>query len=182
MENYCNTCIQLDKNSQNFCGEYYCNEKCKYINPSNKACSQYVKKQENGYQPAGCFITTMICDILGKSDDCIELETLRKIRAILQKLPHDSRGFQSLQIYDQIGPKISKSIAKDGILTSSLILQKHLLPCIKAINDNEIEKAIGIYQNMIKALIKFYNLSQIEVNYDVETPIEDLGKARKRSK
>lgn len=182
MTDYCNTCAQLDKSSQNMWGEYYCNEKCRYIDSSNKACGLYVKKQENGYQPAGCFITTMICDILGKGDDCIELETLRKIRAILQKLPHNSRGFQSLQIYDQIGPEISKNIAQDGVLTSSLILQKHLLPCINAINDNEIEKAVDIYQNMIKSLIQFYNLSQIEVDYDVETPIEDLGKGRKRSK
>ena len=45
--------------------------------PDSRACSHYSLRGSYG---SSCFITTVVCNILGYDDDCFALESLRSLR------------------------------------------------------------------------------------------------------
>lgn len=180
MSEYCGTCTKLDKNSKDYWDNgYYCPEIRKYVMENRQACPYYVKKAPGGYTPTGCFITTVICEILNFSDDCEILTTLRAFRE--NYLKQSTEGQMLLQEYDQIGPIISENLKQDGSLIAVYLTNEYLIPCISYIKDNNYKEAIKCYKNMVHRLIKEYNLEDISVDYKRNTPLEELGKGRIRN-
>ena len=183
MKDYCGNCAYLDLNQKEYWGDrYYCTENCKYKEKSDAACNRYVKKPDNGYTPAGCFITTVICQSLGYRDNCEYLVILRNFRELyLKSFP---AGVKLLQEYDQIGPVLSMELANCPAIDAIMLMDRFIIPCTDAIKLKKFDDAIAIYENMVNEL-KFrfrYVLDTFEVDYTAETPIEDLGKARARLK
>ena len=75
-------------------------------------CPWYEKEYGSS---GGCFITTITCGILGKSDNDPVMEGLRKFRdEILQK---QDKYSNILKIYDTIGPRICCNINHDETKT-----------------------------------------------------------------
>ena len=91
----CMYCNNMDLSNRNDYGETYCKIKKKYFNPDSSVCndhydqcreSAFYKELENEEKqaeydnPSLCYITTIVCEILGKGDNCYELNALRMFR------------------------------------------------------------------------------------------------------
>lgn len=179
MADYCGNCVHLDSNQKEYWGDrYYCTKTCKYKETNDKACYNFVEKPEKGYQPAGCFITTAVCEVLGYSDDCEILVVLRNFRE--NYLKETKEGRKILQEYDQVGPIISDYIRQEPIINSIILTTKYIIPCVDLIKTKRYIGAIIIYEEMVKTLKEQYNLTNYMIDYSANTPEYLLGKARRR--
>jgi len=101
---------------------------------------------------SGCFVTTAICDILGKDDKCFELETLRKFR--------DNELFSNNELkklvfeYYEISPKLVNKIInhEDKYQFAQNLLNKHINIIIQTINQGDKFLAIKLYQEMLVSI------------------------------
>lgn len=184
MTNLCGECTFYDiKGSTRWGNEHYCEKEGKFYPPTRSACRNFIKREnKDGYQRAGadCYITTIVCTIMGYQDNCELLQTLRNFREKYLKL--DKSFWPILQEYDQVGPIISKKILddNDSKIAAMEILRNFLIPCVKQIKENNFEQAIEIYKKMVLLLKLKYGLLGISINLEASTPIEDLGKGRTR--
>ena len=131
------------------------------------------KAWKKSHSSSGCFITTVVVNILGYDDNCEILSVLRKFRdTYLQK---DSQYRGLLMQYDVIGPVISNKILedKDSYDVSIDLYFDHLIPCVDSLKQGDVEAAILKYVDMVNMLKNKYlrdaNLeisSEIEENYD----------------
>lgn len=189
MEKKCSNCFHLNPGDEKWGGQHYCT-KCKKYTEDSDHCNDFLDKEEvlkkvnkssgDGYQRAGCYITTIICEILGYPDDCEVLQVLRGFRENVLKM--DASYLPILYEYDQVGPVIAEAIrmeAQNKRLAMEL-LQDFLIPCTLAIKSGSYDEAITIYTNMVNMLKSRFGLVDTVVDYSIEIPFEDLGKARCR--
>ncbi len=122
------------------------------------------KTNANTYNPNNkntnndCFITTIVCNILGKKDNNKLLNNLRNFRDnILQK---DNKYDEVLMNYDTVGPIISDCIAndKDKEIMAKGLYENALMPINSLINKKEYNKACEKYYIMTLALINYYGI------------------------
>lgn len=183
MANFCSECALYDSNGTPKWGdEHYCSKKGKYLKPTTSACSSFVKNNaKEGYQRAGCYITTIVCNILGYPDDCNLLVTLRDFRE--NYLKQNSECLPLLIEYDQIGPIISDNIVNDpdAKITAIENTRNFLIPCVEAIKAGNLDKAIEIYKSLVLLLKLKYALLRTPIDYTISEPLETLGKGRIRT-
>lgn len=184
----CGECLKLDwSNKERFTSRdrYYCNERRKYVSPQDIACSYFsadksVKKSSNGgsYTPSGCYITTIVCDILGYEDNCELLQSFRNFRDNVLK--NNPNYLSILLEYDIIGPTISEKIRqeKNNYGLALGLMNYFLIPCANYIKIEDIDSAVEAYVNMVNYLKDDFELPSffIDVNQDVN--YETLGKGR----
>lgn len=110
----------------------------------------------SGFKRRFCYITTAVCESLGKPDDCYELNTLRAYRD--NYLDKTEEGEEMIRRYYDIAPTIVKHInqnqEREAIYAS--IWKQYLSPCIQLIEQNENEECRVLYQNMVDTLAKQY--------------------------
>lgn len=147
-------------------GDYWCNKDNRRVSDSEyyKYCRNYsysdcptYKKQDS----TGCYLTTIVCHILGKNDNDIVLNKMRKFRdRILQK---DKKYELLLKDYDTIGPLISGYIASDYFnnYLSEKLYNRILVPIVKQLDKKQYEGAVKMYENMTLSLINYYGLNNI---------------------
>ncbi len=191
MDYKCSQCVNYDWNNKERWvskDRYYCNAGRGYKEPTDIACKfdfildKSTDKDSGGFQPSGCYITTIVCNILGYSDDCEVLTTLRSFR---ENVLRPNKEYHNLLAeYDLIGPIISERIKnkKDNEKFCLNITHDFLIPCVNAIKNNEEEKAIELYKQMIWYLITMLNITPIEI--DITNCVYDstiIGKGRSRS-
>ena len=164
----------------------YCKEKCKYIKENSEICRDVLISSSNysrlgSYSPSGCYITTMVCEILGYEDDCELLSTLRKFRDNYLKKNLD-KFLPILQQYDFIGPIISNCLRckEDKEEFSLNILKYYLIPCVREIENNNYDKAIEIYKEMVLLLTNVFGIS-LTIGENIPYNFGDLGKGRIRT-
>lgn len=172
--NQCGSCYWLrDMNNDNimFCGSS--NEKghCIYLKncyyPDDQICSHYQNKES--YVPGGgCYITTIICDILGYDDKCNILETLRSFRKdVMQKSPEYK---ELLYEYDTAGQQISQAIKEDTDLELiNGMLDFYIIPTVNLIKEKNYSEAVLKYKNMTRSLENYYGIEyngEVPTNYD----------------
>lgn len=189
MADKCGKCLNIEwdnKEKWTSVDRYWCKEKRRYVEPTDSTCYAFLedKSQSNdgGYQPSGCYITTIIVDILGYEDNCEVLNILRNFRDTTLKA--NIEYLPLLFEYDQVGPIICEYIKKEkNNYRFCLGLLKHfLIPCVQAIKEEKIEDAIAIYQNMVMYLNDEFNLPIIEIKTPESYDLETLGKGRTRQK
>lgn len=115
----------------------------------------------DGFKKRFCYITTAVCESLGKPDDCYELNLLRDYRD--HYLQQTEEGEQLVKRYYNVAPTIVKHInqtaGKEKIYED--IFHTYLFPCIQLIENDEKEKCRIVYQNMVDTLTEqYFNLSQ----------------------
>lgn len=140
--------------------------------PDDEKCSYY--KNSNNY---GCYITTIVTQILGLDDNCKELETLRLLRSQMQQ---DNRCIGLLYEYDVIGPEISKSIKKQFNETNNielwiLIFNFYIQPTIHLYEDNKYDKAIERYKEMFDSLKDYFGYKNIPYTIPQEYDYKNGG-------
>lgn len=105
-----------------------------------------------GFEPkenysSGCFMTSACVGYMGKADDCIELETLRKFRD--QKLRYIAGGEELIKTYYHVAPQIVRAI--DASSKKEQYYQDiydSVCECVNQVNNNEDDKAIKTYLKM----------------------------------
>lgn len=190
MAEICGECLYLDFNNKDGYSskdKYYCNEMHRYVEPTDRACRYYSydkshnnDKNKGGYQPSGCYITTIIVEILGYEDNCEVLNILRNFRDTTLKTNIDYLPL--LFEYDKVGPIICEHIRneKNNERFCLGLLQYFLIPCVQAIKEEKTEEAISIYQNMVMYLNDIFDLPSIEIKAPESYDLETLGKGRIR--
>lgn len=99
-----------------------------------------------------CFITTAVCEYLGKTDDCYELMTLRQFRD--QWLNYQADGPDLIEEYYSIAPiivsKLELSCEKDKVYNQLWI--QYIKPCVYLIENNEYIQCKELYMLMVNYL------------------------------
>lgn len=99
-----------------------------------------------------CYITTAVCETLGRPDDCYELTMFRQFRdGYLRKQPD---GEQLVQEYYRRAPEIVKKIdeSADSISIYRGIWEEHLKPCLSLIENGEDAACKERYMQMVNRL------------------------------
>jgi hypothetical protein len=103
-------------------------------------------------QDSSCFITTTICDVLKKPDDCDELQRLRAFRdGYLMERPD---GQALISDYYYRAPRLLAALGtgprRDAALRAAY--DRYLIPCLQAIERGAYARALAIYGNMVREL------------------------------
>ena len=188
MADICGQCTRLDWNNKekwSSVDKYWCKSGHGYREPNEKKCNyDFCYNHEsshtpgNGYTPSGCYITTMVCNILGYEDNCSLLSLLRKFRENVLKC--DFRYYQLLIQYDMIGPMLSKAILdkEDNYSYALHMCNDFLLPCASLIKEGMLDGAVEVYKNMVQSLSEDFNIVIPEPKRSANYEINTLGKAR----
>lgn len=111
---------------------------------------------EKGFHKKFCYITTAVCEILKKGDDCYELNLLRDYRdTYLASLP---QGEELIRRYYDIAPTIVKHIncRDDAEEIYRSIWDTYLSPCIHMIESSRLESCRERYEEMVLKLQDTY--------------------------
>lgn len=176
MANYCSDCTYLDLSTGDLYGKFWCEKRlerhqaneiecyrfCKaYSRSSNEADSAYQYSRD--HSGSGCYITTIICNILGMPDNNEYLETLRFFRDnFLQK---DERYKPSLVEYDLIGPKIANALKNDPLKEkiANKYFHNYIIPTCELIKEKKYREAADLYKTMTNLLKYFYGLNNMSI-------------------
>lgn len=172
---YCRECLNMDLSDHNKYdyNECFCSWFRKYFNPNSQACSTHFDQREKSV--SGCYLTTIMCEILNEPDDCDILKKMRFFRdSYLQINPE---FYPILYEYDQIGPIIKEKLKNDNFknMISFMMKELYLKPIILNIENKEYDKAIILYREMFLELKNFYKLNDIEIKEENKTKVKQLG-------
>ena len=145
-----------------YADEAECWRFCKAYSRSSNVAKSYREYSSNKQQSiSGCYITTIVCEILNLDDNNYYLNSLRKFRnEVLQK---SDKYKEILVEYDVIGPLIANKLRNDSnkeIIALNLF-NIGISKVVEFINKNDIIKAIKLYTDMTKLLIEGYNINRV---------------------
>lgn len=164
-----------------FFGDYWCDKKNEQIDSDiySRYCRGYsydecpIYKQSD--YSSGCFLTTIVCDILKRDDHDSVLNTMRGFRDnVLQK---DQKYFNILKDYDYIGPLLAYKLSQDSKreMIASKIYDYSLTRIAVQINKQNYEQAVTLYQAMTLFFIDHYGFREnYEENRNTEYEIREF--------
>ena len=164
---YCRECLKMDLTDRNkYDSNYaYCTAYHKYYPINDKACSTYFEYDESRNKSGGgCYITTIVCDILGHPDNCETLTILRNFRENYMRL--DETMISILIEYDMVGPIISEKI-KESINKKTIaehLFSTYLKNVVEKLKNQKFCCAIEEYTKMVNLLTSYY---EIDCKYDI---------------
>jgi hypothetical protein len=128
-----------------------------FLKYSKEYCYDFAAREEDDCESkkkSGCFVTTAVCDILGKNDNCFELETLRKFRD--EKLLPDENLKHLVFDYYEMSPKLVKKIMNSSkrYELAQYLLNEYINVIIKKIENQEKIEAINLYKQMVDEINK----------------------------
>ena len=152
----CNKCgVKIDKMDRDFVWRWFCPQCSGKNMGGNYTCFNcgFKRQKESG---SNCFLTTTVCDILGKDDNCL---TLSKMRAFRQNnLETNTDGRLLLKEYKEISSHIVPKILEDmnKVNLCRFLEQNYINPIIELIDSNQTESAISGYKCMVEFLLHKY--------------------------
>jgi hypothetical protein len=105
----------------------------------------------------GCFITSAVCRVLGKPDDCEELQVLRKFRDTY--MTRDAGMSRDVAEYYEVAPKICAAIEESpdgGLAEYTAVYACALLPALALIQIGDYRWAYLVYKTMVERLKEKY--------------------------
>lgn len=119
-------------------------------NTGNNYNSCYNNDNYNRGIGSFCFISTVVCEYLGKSDNCIELTTLRRYRD--EWLRHQYDGESLISEYYSNAPAIVNKLKQSSYfdLYCQYLWIHYLQPCLVLIENNEYEACKLKYTEMYR--------------------------------
>jgi len=177
----CMYCDNMDLSDRNDYGEAFCSVYGKYYDPNGSVCSRYYnpceestsykeweneKEQEEYDNPSLCYITTIVCEILGKGDNCYELNALRMFRDYY--MVKNKECHKLLLEYEFIGPLIAAYIKRDENKEriANYIFNMHIRLIINSLEDAKFDEAIKNYGLLVKTLVEYYGINVPVVDYE----------------
>lgn len=192
LESFCAACTYLDECS-NYDGKYFCERKGEYLYACDAKCYNFCEaysrsnsSRENMYEnsrshiSSGCYITTIMCKLLGMNDNNYYLQTLRNFR---NRMKTNINDLPLLVLYDQIGPMIAEAIENDenGEQIAYTLFKRYIVPAVSAIEESQDNTAKDIYIAMTYALGERYNIdTQIVIPDKNDIDYEALGHGKVR--
>ena len=181
----CAECTYLDISDGNLYGAFWCEKKlerhlatdiecgsfCRAYSRNSSSIRNAIEFSNSKNSGGGCYLTTILCNILGMSDNNIYLETIRNFRNnILQK---DEQYKSILVEYDVIGPKIAAALNNDPLKEkiAKMYFQNYITPVVNFINTKDYLSAITLYVDMTTKLKYFYGIG------DQNITIEEINNA-----
>jgi len=155
-DNQCGSCVYFESNGDS---KGYCSYIKSYYYPGDKICTHYSKGN------SGCYITTIVCDLMGLKDNCGILETLRGFRNnVMQK---DPKYKETLYEYDIVGPQIAKYLMEDYGKSEDKeeiigLFNFFILPTVRYINEKNYPEAVDRYTKLTEALIDKYGIERVQ--------------------
>ena len=196
LESYCAACTYLGERAD-YNGKYWCERKgenhyatdpkcysfCEAYGRSNSA-RQNMYDNSKSHSSSGCYLTTIMCHILGMADDNYYLQTLRNFRDnVLKK---DPKHFPLLIQYDKVGPTLSVCLSDDKYSKeiAETLFNNYIEKTVTAIEEGKPNTAINIYVAMTNSLIERYqpDESLLVIDENEQIDMELLGHARTRKK
>ena len=195
-ESYCASCTDLKEEVDSY-GKYWCKRKGESIYACDPKCYNWCEAyrrsssaRENmfnnskSHSSGGCYLTTIMCQILNYADDNYYLQTLRNFRDNVLK--QDVKYYPLLLTYDVIGPMIAYHLSqdKDKEIIAKTMFEKYIIPSVNAIEENKTSIATNIYVAMTNVLAEKYNINTKIITIEPHTiDINTLGhgKVRKRT-
>ena len=159
MGKLCYDCAHHDGDTKN--GNTWCSYYRGYYDPRDAdRCRRFELKKSS----SNCYLTTLVCDILGFEDDCEVLETLRNFRDNYMRYDKDLNLL--LDDYDIVGPQVCTLLEKDERKEeiATTMLNHFINPSINHINNNEYDEAVTVYEDMTLSLMNYYNLDSDNLN------------------
>ncbi len=123
-------------------------------------CVDY-KEDEDSKSSSLCYLTTIVCNILGFADDVTYLQTLRYFRdEVLQK---DEQYKEILATYDIVGPIIAKNLSEEEHRKQIALnlFNLGISKVCKLIEEKKEKEAVELYMEMTKLLISGYEINNI---------------------
>ena len=151
-----NTCSVTGKRepvTEEYYRKYCCRDYNRVDCPLHKKYGPYIS--------SGCFITTVVSNILGNPDNCQVLNDFRNFRNnILQK---NSKYYDGLREYDVIGPTIAICMALDmnSRDMADMTYQLDLLKVHQLYLEGKYDEAYDTYCKMTRDLISYYGLDEL---------------------
>ena len=110
------------------------------------------EKIEEGFHRKFCYITTAVCQSLGKEDDCYELELLRRYRDTYLMATREGKAL--VEEYYDIAPTIVTRINRqeDSSCIYRDIWNLYLEPCIRYIEKQQLKDCQRCYMDMVLEL------------------------------
>lgn len=114
------------------------------------SCSDY-DTINSGFKKR-CYITTAVCESLGKSDDCRELNVLRSFRD--EYMMNSENGRKMVEQYYSTAPSIVGAIntRSDADVVYKDLYNKYISPCITMIDTGKMEECMKHYKKMVESL------------------------------
>lgn len=183
-------CAYMTKRSNGWSDEYYCTKvehAVSYDQYISKCCSySYDECSNYKYEKpsSGCFITTVVCDVLGMDDSNFYLTMLRKFRKeYLQTRPE---GISILEQYDTVGPVIAYCIMNDKNREEVAMnaFNNSIAPVVNDVCEGKSASAIRRYADMTNGLIHRYGLDALSISipgvsiYDYKDDKSMMGHGR----
>lgn len=114
----------------------------------------------SGFKRKLCYVTTAVCNSLGKDENCYELSLLKDYRDGF--LSNEPDGEALIKEYYNIAPTIVNRINKcsDSHEQYEEIYKTYLSPCIEMIENGQNADCKKMYVNMIRTLQEKYMFNQ----------------------
>lgn len=187
MSHYCCDCTYLDLDSANIYGKFWCQLRLERHMANEIECGRFCKAYYRTPSVAesakkysiehsssgGCFLTTIIYNILELPDNNYYLNTMRNFRKnVLQK---DEKYKSILVEYDIIGPGIAKSLNDDPLKNKIALayFNKYITPIVNEIQNNKYADAINLYINMTNSLKNLYSIDRTITNIEIDAQIQN---------
>lgn len=124
--------------------------------PKTNLSAATYEEIEAGFHKKWCYITTAVCETMGKPDDCYELTLLRGYRDTYLKQQPD--GEEMVKWYYDVAPTIVKRIGKtpDPKQVYAGLWERYIQPCISLIEQGEQEACRELYLKMVEDLQEEY--------------------------
>ena len=135
-------------------GGWYCNYYDRWVEGTDDGYNCPGWREEgsgsSSSSSGGCFLTSACVKYLGKSDDCTELQTLRKFRDEYMAKTED--GLRLVKEYYAIAPQIvekidassNKACYYDGIYAT-------ICKCVALIGQNKLDETYQEYKKMVES-------------------------------
>lgn len=109
-----------------------------------------------GFKKKLCYITTAVCETLGKGDDCYELTLLRNYRDHF--LMNQADGEEIISEYYDIAPTIVTRINKlsNAKEIYKSVWEDYLYPCVRFIEEDKNIECKDVYYKMVRDLQQEY--------------------------
>ena len=109
-----------------------------------------------GFQKKLCYITSAVCRVQGKTDDCYELTAFRRFRD--QVMLRSDNGRALVEEYYRLAPAIVTSVGlcQDEAAVYSSVYQDYLLPCLTLLEQGDNTGCRDKYVEMVRYMEKAY--------------------------
>lgn len=154
-----------------FFGDYWCDKKNEKVNEDiySRYCRGYSYDECPIYKQSdvssGCFLTTVVCNILNKDDQDPVLETMRGFRD--EVLQNNEQYFELLKEYDSIGPLLAYKLDHDRqrVEVSKALYSNVLMTVSSYIKEKDYIHAVKWYKSMILFFVDYYGFMDVYKTY-----------------